>query len=275
MRPMFRQRLLLVGASLALVAIALPSSAFAAGPKAGTCSDGTMLAGTYRNFKVTGTCTIDAGAVVNIKGNLTVAAGASLNDHGAEAWQNAQMHIGGNVLVGKGAVLGLGWNSPQGEGSLGPDTVGGSIVANQPLALQLGQITVGGNVISIGGGVLSTSAADFRNFPVKDNVIHGNLVIAGWHGGWIGLIRNTVDRNVIFSRNVSRSSDAGPGTDEDSSEVMGSDLGAIGGPAIPQTIGGNLICHANVPAAQVNPADFGAKNFVGGKAIGQCSGLTQ
>jgi hypothetical protein len=274
-RPKFIRRLTLLGASIALLTMALPGSALAAGPGAGTCSGGTMLAGTYRNFTVQGTCTIDAGATVQIKGNLVIAAGASLNDHGAEAWKNAQMHIAGNVYVGKGAVLGLGWNSPQGEGSLGPDTVGGSIVANQPLALQLGQITVGGDVISIGGGVPSTSAADFRNFPVKDNVIHGNLVIAGWHGGWIGLIRNTVDRNVIFSRNVSRSSDAGPGMDEDSSEVMGSDLGAIGGPVIPQTIGGNLICHGNVPAAQVNPGDFGAKSFVGGKGIGQCAGLTQ
>jgi hypothetical protein len=275
-RPMFMRRLTLLGASVALVAMALPGSALAAGPGAGTCSSGTMLAGTYRNFTVKGTCTIDAGAVVQINGNLTIAAGASLNDHGAEAWKKAQMHITGNVLVGKGAVLGLGWNSPLGDGSLGPDTVGGNIVANQPLALQLGQITVGGYVISIGGGVLSTSAADFRNFPVKDNVIHGNLVIAGWRGGWIGLIRNTVDRNVIFSRNVSRSNpETGPGTDVDSSEVMGSDLSAIGGPTIPQTIGGNLICHGNVPAAHVNAGDLGANNFVGGKAIGQCAGLTQ
>ena len=120
---------------------------------------------------------------MQINGDLTVAAGASLNDHGAEARKAAQMHIGGNVKVGKGAVLGLGYNG-QGEGTLGPDTVGGSIVAHQPLALQLGHVTVRGNVISIGGGVLSTSATDFRNFPVKDNVIHGNLIV--WGGGAAG-----------------------------------------------------------------------------------------
>jgi hypothetical protein len=234
-----------------------------------------MHAGTYSGFTVTGSCTIAGGANVHINGDLTVAPGASLNDHGAEMWMHAQMHITGNVYVGKGAVLGLGWNSPQGEGSLGPDTVGGNIVANQPLALQIGQVTVGGNVISYGGGI-SSAAEAYRNFPVEDTVIHGNLVIQGWHGGWIGLIRNTVDRNVIFAGNVSLfNRDTGVGTDTDSSEVMGSDLGAIGGPAIPQTIGGNLICHDNVPAAQVNPGDFGAKNFVGGKALGECAGLTQ
>jgi hypothetical protein len=274
-RPVFMRRLTLVGASMALLAMALPGAALAASPGPGTCSGGTMLAGTYSSFEVTGVCNIDQGAVVRINGDLTVADGASLNDHGAEMWQVAQMHIAGDVYVGKGAVLGLGWNSPQGEGSLGPDTVGGNIVANHPLALQIGQVTVGGNLISNGGGVLSTSIADFRNFPIKDNVIHGNLAVQGWHGGWIGLIRNTVDGNVIFSKNVSGSSDEGPGTDEDSSEVMGSDLTAIGLPTIPQTIHGNLICQGNVPAAHVNPVDFGAKNFVDGQAIGQCAGLTQ
>jgi hypothetical protein len=274
-RPVFIRRLTLSGASLALLAMALPAATLAASPGPGTCTGGTMLAGTYSSFKVTGTCNIAQGANVHINGDLTVAAGASLNDHGAEMWQAAQMHIGGDVYVGKGAVLGLGWNSPNGEGSLGPDTVGGDIVATRPLALQIGQVTVGGNVISNGGGVLSTSIADFRNFPVKDNVIHGNLIVQGWHGGWIGLIRNTVGGNVIFSKNVSASSDEGPGTDEDSSEVMGSDLGAIGGPSIPQTIHGNLICQGNVPAVHVNPVDFGAKSFVGGKAIGQCAGLAQ
>jgi hypothetical protein len=116
-------------------------------------------------------------------------------------------------------------------------------------------------------------AGGTRNFPVEDNVIHGNLVVQGWQGGWIGLIRNTVDRNVIFANNVSRfNRDTGTGMDPDSSEVMGTAFGPF---SIPQTIGGNLICHDNIPAAQVNPLDGGANNFVGGKAIGECAGLTQ
>ena len=235
-----------------------------------------MLAGTYSSFKVTGTCNIAHGANVHINGDLTVADGASLNDHGAEMWQAAQMHIAGNVYVGKGAVLGLGWNSPQGEGSLGPDTVGGNIVANSPAGTpdRPGHRRWQPDLERRRGA--EHVDRGLPQLPVEDNVIHGNLVVQGWHGGWIGLIRNTVDGNVIFSKNVSRvNRDTGPGTDADSSEVMGSDLGAIGGPSIPQTIGGNLICQGNVPAAQVNPVDFGANNFVGGKAIGQCAGLTQ
>lgn len=270
------RKLSLLATMVALVALALPGTAAAKSSGAGSCVNGTMAGGTYSSFTVTGVCNIAFGATVRINGNLTIADGASLNDHGAEMWLQGQMHITGNVKVGKGAVLGLGWNSPNGEGSLGPDTVGGNIVANQPLAIQLGQVTVWGNVISNGGGVLSTSVEDFRNFPVKDNVIHGNLVVQGWHGGWIGLIRNTVSGNVIFSRNVSESNpETGPGAFFDSSEVMGSDLSAVGGPMIPQTIGGNLICHGNVPAAQVNPLDGGAPSFVGGHAIGQCAGIVQ
>jgi hypothetical protein len=240
-----------------------------------------MLAGTYSGFTVTGTCTIADGANVQINGDLTVVDGASLDDHGAEGWVyppsgphwvGAEIHITGNIHVGKGAALGLGWNSPQGEGSLGPDTVGGNIIADQPLALQIGQVTIDGNLISNGGGVDSVAGAD-RNFPVEDNVIHGNLIVQGWRGGWIGLIRNTVDGNVIFANNVSMfNRDTGAGMDPDSSEVMGSAFGPV---SIPQTIGGNLICHDNVPAAQVNPLDGGANNFVGGKAIGECAGLTQ
>lgn len=79
-------------------------------------------------------------------------------------------------------------------------------------------------------------------------MIHGSPIVQEWRGGWIGLIRNHVGGNVIFAKSVSMSSDAGPGTDDDSSEVLGTDASAFGRPIIPQTIGGNLICHGNVPA---------------------------
>jgi hypothetical protein len=274
------RRLAIVGAVVALLAMALPGSALAAKPGAGTCAGGTpgnpevIPANTYSGFTVTGFCVFGPGTTT-INGNLTVAPGAGLDDHGAEQWMGAELHVTGNVKVGKGAALGLGWNGggplPGGEGKLGPDTVGGNIIANQPLALQIGQVTIDGNLISNGGGVTSLAGAE-RNFPVEDNVIHGNLIVQGWTGGWIGLIRNTVDGNVIFANNVSMwNRDTGTGMDPDSSEVMGS-MGPF-----PQTIGGNLICHDNVPAAQVNPnpPDSGAANFVGGKAIGECAGLTQ
>ena len=258
----------LLAALAGLLAMAMPGAALAAGP--GSCSGGTMIGGPYSSFTVRGVCNIAFGAVVTINGNLTIAPGASLNDHGAEAWLQGEIHVKGNIVVGRGAVLGLGWNAP--EGTLGPDTVGGNIVANHPLALQIGGVSIRGNLISNGGGVLSTSAADFRNFPIKDNHIGGNLIVQGWHGGWIGLIRNTVRGNVLFNRNVSTSNPDGPGAFFDSSEVQGSDVPEVG--RIPQTIGGNLICRGNVPAAHINPEDLGAPNTVHGKALGECAAIS-
>lgn len=256
----------------ALAVMAWPVPALAGPLPAGACSNGVMAAGTYRTFVVRGTCAIARGATVSVRGDLILTPGASLDDHGAEQWTGAQVHVSGDVLVGRGAVLALGWNSPGGDGTLGPDTVGGSILAYRPLALQIGGVTIGGSLVSLGGGVSSTSAADFRNFPVKDNVIGGSLVVEGWHGGWLGVIRNTVRGDAIIAFNVSSSGPGGPGVDTDSTEVMGSQFGPV---QVPQSIGGNLVCFGNVPAAQVNPSDGGAPNVVGGRAYGQCRGLTQ
>jgi hypothetical protein len=94
----------------------------------------------------------------------------------------------------------------------------------------------------------------YTNFPVKDNVVDGNLSVRGWQGAWAGVIRNTVGGNVIFSKNASIQN-------SDSNEVQ------------TNTIAGNLICQGNSPAAQINPVDGGQSNVVGGRKIGQCAGL--
>ncbi len=261
------RKTLLLGTVVAFVAMALPGSALAAKPGPGTCSGGSISTGTWTSFTVTGTCTIAKGATVQINGNLIVANGGVLNDHAAST---AEVDITGNVLVGKGAILGLGYNAPTGK--LGPDTVGGSIIAINPLTLYLGNLTVAGNVISVGGASPMPPATAARNFPIKDNTIIGNLIIQGWQGGWLGVVRNNVDGNVIVNMNVSLSTPpgpagsgelGGPGMDPDSTEVQ------------TNTIAGNLVCFGDTPAAQVNPTDKGSPNVVAGKAIGQCAGLTQ
>jgi hypothetical protein len=207
---------------------------------------------------VTGTCGFVPGAVITINGNLVVADGAALNDHAAAT---ATVTVSGNVLVGKGAVLGLGTYNP---GAPHNSSVGGNIIADAPLSLYLSFLTVHGNVVSNGGGGGVTG--QFRNFPTKDNTIDGNLVIQGWTGGWIGVIRTHVGGNLIFNNNTSVINGLVdppvPGeVDSDSSEIM------------TNTIGGNLICQGNTPAAQVNPDDGGQPNTVGGHKIGQCAGL--
>jgi hypothetical protein len=253
----------------ALSAFLLVLSAVPAVAKPGdyTCSDdGPIPAGTYSGLIVAANCWF--GGDVTVNGSVTVMKGAVLNDH---AGSNANhVLITGNVKVGKGAILGLGTYNPFAT----HDTiVNGSVVADQPLSLYLSFATVHGNVVSNGGG----TAADFRNFPIKDNTIDGNLIVQGWRGGWLGVIRNEVGGNVIVSKNASvvvltgctgEGDDEvctgfGPGFDDDSTEVQ------------TNAIGGNLICQGNFPAAQVNELDGGVLNEVAGNAIGQCSDLTE
>jgi hypothetical protein len=258
--------LLLFGSALVLV-LGLTGSSALAGSKE-TC-DGA-ISGLHGSVTVTGTCAVVAP--VTIHGNLTL-------DHGTVfAGFGPEVHVTGNVKVGEGALLALGYNRP--AGVLGPDTVGGNIVANHPLSLYVGNMTVGGNVVSNGGGTVHR----FYNFPIKDNKIGGNVIIHGWTGGWWGVIANTVHGSVDLSRNTSvvhpaddpacetsgtfpNGCDAAPGKDDDSSEVQSR------GTANPQHISGNLICHGNTPSAQVNPGDGGAANIVDGHKIGECAGL--
>ena len=251
--------LLLLGSGILLVLGLTGSGAFAA-PKE-TCTG--PISGSHGSVTVTGTCAVVGPLTIN--GNLT------LDDGSVFVGFGPAIHITGNVNVGKGAQLALGYN--RAPGVLGPDTVDGNIVANQPLALYLGNSTVHGNVVSNGGG----TADRFYNFPIKDNAIDGNLIIHGWTGGWWGAIANTVGGNVVVSNNrsvVHPASEecegtfpsgcvAAPGADDDSSEVQ-SRFGN------PQHISGNLICHNNIPTAQVNQGDGGQPNVVDGNSVGEC-----
>jgi hypothetical protein len=254
---MRKLRNVVVLCALAVVAVAA-SSAVAARPGSATCSGGTIAAGNYSSLTVTGVCTF-GGGTVTVRHNLVVAAGASLNDHAMSPLTT--VHVGGNVLVGKGGILGLGTYDPTAP----HDTVvDGNVIANQPLSLYISFTTIHGSLISNGGGGGATG--EFRNFPTKDNTIGRNAVIQGWTGGWIGFIRNHVGGNVIFSKNKSvingLVNPPVPGqVDTDSSEVM------------TNVIGRNLICQGNTPKAQVNPDDGGQPNTVGGRKIGQCSKL--
>ena len=116
------------------------------------------------------------------------------------------------------------------------DTVGGNIIANQPLTMYLTAVTVRGSVVSNGGGPGPT-LNPYINFPVKENKIGGNLIMQGWQGAWLGALRNTVGGNLIVQKNVGVTH--GDGGAPDSTEI------------VDNTVGGNLICHGNSPAAQV------------------------
>jgi len=216
-------------------------------------SAGVAVSGSHGNLTIRGNAYVPGHKTLRVRGNLWVAPGACL-----DAFTKGTVKVAGNVVVGKGAVLALGC-TPQSIGPVPPcgntttkDVVGGSILADRPLTMYLDGDTIGGNVISNGGG--PGLHGTFLNFPVKDNTIGGNLVIQGWRGGWVGSIRNTVAGNVVFSNNKSVA-------DPDSNEVQTND------------ISGNLVCRGNSPATHVNPDDGGLPNTVAGRKIAQCAKL--
>ncbi|HZS94566.1 MAG TPA: hypothetical protein VFA78_07205 [Chloroflexota bacterium] len=231
----------------------------------------TALSGNYYNLTVHGNAYVDNDATLTVTGNLDVAPGACL-----DAFSMGTVHVRGNVRVGKGATLALGCapgsNGPppmepcetsDGVPASADDTVGSNIIANQPLTMYLTAVTVGGNVISTGGG-FSTPGL---NFPIKNMNITGSLVVRDWQGGqgaWFGVLRSQVGGNMILTGDSGfRPGDGG--IPNDSTEVVGN------------TVGGNLICWGNTPAALYGDA-YGTPgngpNTVGGTAIGECADLT-
>jgi hypothetical protein len=252
---------LLVGLCAVLAPVALAPTA-SADPTVGPpiCSSaGTAISGVHNsNLTITGNSYVASGTTLTVRGNLQVAGGACL-----DAFTLGTVKVSGNVTVGKGAILALGCS----PGSIGPvppcgttttaDTVGGNIIATQPLTMYLDGDTVRGNVISTGGGPGPT-LNPYVNFPIKENLIDGNLTVSGWEGAWFGVLRNTVRGNVILEHNV------------------GLTIGELGTPdsteVVTNTISGNLICLANNPAAQVGDSG-GSPNVVGGRKVGQCAAL--
>jgi hypothetical protein len=251
----------MVGLCAVLAPVVLASAA-GADPFAGPpiCSSaGTALAGTDNgNLTVTGNAYVAAGTTLTVRGNLQLAPGACL-----DAFTLGTVKVGGNVTVGSGAILALGCS----PGSIGPvppcgttttgDTVGGNIVANQPLTMYLDGDTVRGNVTSTGGGP-GPVFNPYINFPIKENLIDGNLTVTGWEGAWFGVLRNTVRGNVTLNQNV------------------GVTIGELGTPdsteVVTNTISGNLTCIGNSPAAQFGDSE-GAPNVVRGRKIGQCTAV--
>jgi hypothetical protein len=266
-----RKTYVLAGMAAITAALAVGAASAAGDTSASPCSTGTLQSGSYPGFTVTGTCSVPDGAGVTIEGDLHVAAGATF-----DARSMSTVTIDGSIAVAPGGRLELGCDAfapgcpnsptfPPQPGDYPADVVTGNVVANQPLTLRLDWTDIGGNVVSNGGG---TGTDQFLNFPIKDNTIHGNLVVHGYTGGWFGVVRNHVDGNVDLSRIVSvvhplseTDPTPTPGADSDSTEVQ------------TNVVGGNLICRDNVPAAQVNPEHGGQPNTVAGLRLGECAGL--
>jgi hypothetical protein len=248
---------LLVGAAvLALASLTTFTPAAQAHAWQSVCTGGDIASGTYQNLKITGDCTVPAGAHVRVVHNLKIAPWARFQADLAPS----RVHIGGNVWAGHDSFFGLGCTAAHGCDKVGSDTsvtsVGGNITLKYVYDAAINGVEVGGNVRSKGGGAGFVLPDQFVPFSVKDDIIHGNLVVRGLKTSWFGVIRTQVDGNVILKYIKN--------DDPDGNEV------------VHDTIGGNLVCRGLSPAPQFGDAIEGAPpgyrySTVGGRVVGQCT----
>jgi hypothetical protein len=265
-----------------MVATAVPgmATAAAAPPTSATCSGGGWAnpahldSGNYSGLTVSGLCVVTPGSHITIRGNVLLAPGSTLM-----AINSQTMNINGNIIVGRGATLGLGCSAGlgcDGQGGNPPpsqDTVHGNIIANNALAMYLNGDTVNGIVSFVGGGWgrdCTDPNADAPNDPlghdlvIKDNTFRGIVNLQGWSGCWMGFIRNTVHGIVHIANNYANPANINnPGTDQvdqglDSTEIT------------QNVIWGVLSCSGNTPAAQFGDA-APMPNIVHGIVTGECA----
>ena len=277
----------LIGLMVPPVLMASAASAAPANGGAYVCTGGNIAPGTYKSIIVTGICYMPVGTII-VRHNLTVAPGALLDavtpgdPPGKHPVVPATVLIGGNIFVGKGAVLALGC-SPNIACSNPPgisfDRVGGNITALGALAVVIQSAAIGGNVTVLGGGGGAAGGANSggcfntAKFPipapwskdaalsnpktgspqytdVEDSVIGGNLTVAGLQTCWLGSLRDQVGGSVTFTSNVT--------SDPDGMEIVNN------------LVSGNMTCLSNDPAVQFGDGGA-APNLVSGSASGECA----
>lgn len=226
------------------------------GAQAYTCAGGEIPSGTYASITVTGFCSVGSGAVINVTGNVNVAAGAVLDAQTAPS----TITIGRNVTAGAGSIVGLGCQPPSythnsaHECMVDPEghstiSVKGNVTATGAQAFLLNGVTVNGNVTFTGGG------SDEIPWSIKNNMIGGNLTVSGQRATFLGVLFNTVGRNVTLTNIAITDVDPGPGVY-----------------IVKNTVGRNLSCSGLTPGVSGGFVP-GSVNTVGGNATGQCAAL--
>lgn len=250
-----------LGALAATGALALaggPASASCGprGPQVYKCTGGDIPSGTYAKIKVTGACSVAAGAKIRVLGSVHVAEGAQFDAQSAPA----VITIGRNVTGDRGSLIGLGCQpmsltgnsahpctvQPEGHSTI---TVRGNVRATDAAAVLLNGTRIRGDVTLRGGG-------SEIPWAIKNNTISGSLTAHGQKTDWLGVLFNTVGKNVRL-------------TDIALSDP---DPGAPGVFIVRNTIGHDLLCHGLTPGVSGGFVP-GSVNVVGHKAYGQCSTL--
>ena len=254
--------------------------------KSYTCTGhhgGIVRPGVYSSMTIAGVCYMPAGTIL-VRGNLTIAPGAlldgaaTLGDPAAGPILPATLEVGGNVAVGRGAVIVLGCSPAGGCEGVTHDRIEGSLTAIKAQAVLMQAVSIGGSatVVGGGGGVIGgpplsggcfaptsripqpwsedpalsqgpNGTPQYTDF--EDSTIGGNLTVVGMRTCFLASFRDRVGGSVTFAGNKT--------SDPDGME-LGSNL-----------VGGKLACFANVPAAQFGDSSA-APNMVHGAALGEC-----
>ena len=197
-----------------------------------------------------------AGAVITVRGDVNVAKGAVFDAQSAPSTITVWHDVTGRA----GSFVGLGCQSPAYAGNSGHEctvdpeghstiTVHGNITVTRASTVLLNGITVKGNVTLLGGG------SDIP-WSIKNNNIRGNLMVSGQTTDWLGVLFNTVGRNVVLTKIA----------------VTDTHPDAPGVYIVRNTVGRNLICLGLTPGVSGGFVP-GSVNVVGHKAIGQCASL--
>ena len=222
-----------------------------------TCAGGDIPSGTYASITVTGFCDVVPDAVINVVGNLNVAAGAFFDAQSAPS----TITVGHNVTAAAGSIFGLGCQpfgyvahaphtcaiEPDGHSVI---TVNGNVTATDADTVLLNGITVDGNVTLTGGG------GDIP-WALKNNTVGGNFAVSDVMPEWLGVLFSHIGGNLTLI-NITA-------TDPE-------DDGNAAVSVVVNTVGRNLNCEGLGPrlTGGAFPGEF---NIVGHKTTGQCIGL--
>lgn len=222
-----------------------------------TCTNGEIASGAYSNITVTGACSVAAGAVISVSGNVTVTRGAVLDAQSAPS----TITVRGNVTALSSALLGLGCQPTSYVHNSGHActvdplehstiTVNGNVTALNTGTLLLNGMTVRGNVTALGGG-------SEIPWSIKNNMIDRNLTVAGQTTNWLGVLFNNIGGNATLLQIA----------------VTDTDPGAHGAFVVQNHIARNLVCFGVTPTVTGGLFDGEPLNVVGGRAFGQCAAL--
>ncbi|MEW1952973.1 hypothetical protein [Terrabacter sp. NPDC080008] len=248
---------LAVAGALAMSGATVTGAMASPTPTAYVCTGGQIPTGSYASIRVTGECSIRPDAVINVVGNIDVAAGAVLDAQSAPS----TITVGHNVTAASGSLLGLGCQpsnfigrfagvpcavEPAGHTVI---TVAGNVSASDANTVLLRQLTVGGNVTLTGGG------GDIP-WSIKGNTIGRNLTISEVTADWLGVQFNKIGGNATLT------------------DITATDPGDPGRTVavVENTVGRNLTCTGLAPGVSGGFIP-GEVNHVGHNANGQCAAL--